>query len=195
MTLNLIQQLREQTGAGIMDCKKALSETGNDLEKALAYLHKKGITKAATKAERTANQGLIESYIHTNGTIGVLVELNCETDFVARTDEFKTLAHDLALHIAASAPLVVSREKLDPAIINQQKKDFQQQLQAEGKPAAMLEKIIEGKLEKYYAQVCLLEQPFVKDPEKTIQEIITAAVAKIGENIQIKRFTRFVLGE
>lgn len=195
MSTELIKKLREQTGAGILDCQKALKESHNDLAGAIDYLRKKGISKAAAKSERQANQGIIESYIHLGGKIGVLLELNCETDFVARTDEFKKLARDIAMHIAAMSPLCVERENLDQKLIEKEKEIYKEQLHQEKKPANMLDKIAEGKIEKYYAQVCLLEQPFVKDQSKTIKEIITEAIAKIGENIQVKRFVRFMIGE
>ena len=195
MFTELIKKLREQTGAGIIDCQKALKESNDDLAGAIDYLRKKGISKAAAKSERVANQGIIESYIHLGGKIGVLLELNCETDFVARTDEFKKLAHDIAMHIAAMSPLCVARENLDQKLIEKEKEIYKEQLRQEKKPDNMIEKIAEGKIEKYYAQVCLLEQPYIKDQTKNIKGIITDAVAKIGENIQVKRFVRFMLGE
>ena len=195
MTMELIKKLRNQTGAGFMDCKKALEEVKDNFDNAVDYLRKKGIAKAAAKAERSSDEGLVESYIHLNGRIGVLVEVNCETDFVALTDEFKTLAHDIAMHIAASNPICVTRDEVDPTLIEREKEVYLEQLKQEGKPANMLEKIVEGKVEKYYQEICLLEQPFIKNPDKTINDLIIDAVAKIGENIQIKRFSRFVLGE
>ena len=194
-TLDLIKQLRERTGAGMMDCKKALTEASDDLEKAIEYLRKQGIAKAAKKSGREAKEGLIESYVHMNGKIGVLVEVSSETDFVARTDDFKELCHDIAMHITAAAPLAMTKEDLDPAFVAKEKELIEEQLKVENKPKEMIEKIAEGKLKKFYKEVCLLEQAFVKDPNKSINDLVTEAVAKLGENIQIKRFTRFALGE
>lgn len=194
-SLELIQQLREKTGAGIMDCKKALAESGDNIETAVDYLRKKGVTKAANKADRVANEGLVESYIHMNGKIGVLLEINCETDFVALTDDFKTLCHDIAMHIAASAPLALTAEDLDPAVVAKEREIIAEQLQQENKPAEMISKIAEGKIQKFYKDVCLMDQPFVKDPSVNISAVITDAIAKLGENIKIRRFARFSLGE
>jgi elongation factor Ts len=193
--MDLIRQLREKTGAGIMDCKKALAESNDNIENAVDYLRKKGIAKAANKADRVASEGLIDSYIHMNGKIGVLLEINCETDFVARTDDFKALSHDIAMHIAASAPLALTAEDLDPAIVARERDVITEQLKQENKPAEMIEKIAEGKIQKFYKDVCLLDQPFVKDPAMSISSVVTDAIAKLGENIQIKRFARFALGE
>jgi len=195
MSADLIKQLREQTSVGIMDCKKALAESGNDIEKAIEYLRKKGLSRAASKADRVANEGAVDSYIHMNGKIGVLVEVNCETDFVARTDEFKQLVHDIAMHIAAAAPVAVSRDGIDPVVIEKERALFIEQLRQEGKPEQMIDKIVEGKVDKYYQQITLLEQPFIKNPDKTINDLVTEAIAKMGENVQIKRFARFALGE
>lgn len=178
-----------------MDCKKALTETGGDFDKAINYLREKGIAKAASKAGRSTKEGVIASYIHPGDKLGVLVELNCETDFVARTTEFRTLAKDICMQIAATNPLAVSREGIEPKVIEEEMAIYRQQALNEGKPEKILDKIVAGKLDKYYAEVCLMEQPFVKDGEKTITDIINDAIAKIGENISVKRFVRFRLGE
>lgn len=190
-----VKALREKTGAGMMDCKKALEETGGDPEKAVSYLREKGIAKAASKAARTAKEGLIYAYIHPGDKLGVLVEVNCETDFVARTDDFRNLVKDIAMHIAATDPGGVSREEISPALIESERQIYRTQAINEGKPEKILDKIVEGKLEKFYAESCLLEQAFVKDPERTINQVLQEAIAKIGENIVIKRFTRYRLGE
>lgn len=195
VTAQQVKELREKTGAGMMDCKKALIETGGDFDKAINYLRERGIAKAASKAGRSTKEGVIASYIHPGDKLGVLVELNCETDFVARTTEFRTLAKDICMQIAATNPLAVSREGLDPKVIEEEMAIYRQQALNEGKPEKILDKIVAGKLDKYYAEVCLMEQPFVKDGEKTITDIINDAIAKIGENISVKRFVRFRLGE
>lgn len=189
---DLIKEVREITGAGILDVKEALEETGGDKEKALDYLRKKGAVKLSKKADRVAKDGIVESYIHAGGRVGVLVELNCETDFVARTDDFKNLAKELALHIAASNPLYVAVTDVPPEVIEKEREIYKEQ--AQGKPADIVEKMLEGKLVKFYEEVCLLEQPFVKDPDKKIKQLIADAVAKMGENVQVRRFARFVLG-
>jgi len=190
-----VKELRTKTGAGIMDCKKALAESNGDVEEAIAFLRKKGLASAAKKAGREANEGLVGSYIHQTGRIGVMVEVNCETDFVARTDEFSTLVRDIAMHIAAADPLAVTREQIDPAVIATEREMMIAQVKEMGKPENVAEKIVEGKLEKWYGERVLLEQAFVKDMEQTIGDYVTAAIAKLGENIQIRRFTRFALGE
>ncbi len=195
ITAQQVKELREKTGAGMMDCKKALTETGGDFDKAINYLREKGIAKAASKAGRSTKEGVIASYIHPGDKLGVLVELNCETDFVARTTEFRALAKDISMQIAATNPLAVSRDDLDPKVIEAETAIYRQQALNEGKPEKILDKIVAGKLDKYYAEVCLMEQPFVKDGEKTISDIINDAIAKIGENISVKRFARFRLGE
>lgn len=189
---NPIKDLRERTGAGIMDVKEALEEAGGDAEKAVEILRKKGLAKQAKKADRVANEGLVESYIHAGGRIGVLVEINCETDFVARTDDFKNLAKEIALHIAASNPLYVSSEDIPAEVIEKEKEIYKEQFK--GKPDDVLEKMLEGKIAKYIEEVCLLSQPFVKDGEKTIGELLGEATGKMGENIQVRRFARFMLG-
>lgn len=189
---NIIKELREQTGAGIMDVKEALEEAGNDRDKAVEILRKKGLAKQAKKADRVANEGLVESYIHAGGRIGVLVEVNCETDFVARTDEFKNLAKEIALHIAAANPLYVSTEDVPMEVIEKEKEIYKEQFK--DKPADVIEKMLEGKVAKFYEEVCLLSQPFVKDNDKTIGELLGEATGKMGENIQVRRFARFMLG-
>ncbi|HET9551592.1 MAG TPA: translation elongation factor Ts [Anaeromyxobacteraceae bacterium] len=195
ITAKLVQELREKSGAGMMDCKKMLTEAGGDLAKAEELLRKKGLTKAAGKAGRAATEGAVASYIHMGGKIGVLIEVNCETDFAARNEAFQALVKDLAMHVAAAAPQVVRREEVPADQIAKEIEIVKAQLREQKKPEAMLEKIATGKLEKYYSEICLLEQPFVKDDKKKVQDIVTEAVAKIGENIQVRRFARFVLGE
>jgi elongation factor Ts len=190
-----VKELREKTGAGMMDCKKALTETGGDFEKAVNFLREKGIAKAASKAGRATKEGLVVSYIHPGDKLGVIVEINCETDFVARTDEFKQFAKDIAMQIAATNPLSISRDGVDPKIIEQETAIYRQQALNEGKPEKILDKIIAGKLDKFYAETCLMEQPFVKDGEKTIADLVNGMIAKMGENIGIRRFARFRLGE
>jgi elongation factor Ts len=190
-----VKELRSKTGAGIMDCKKALSESKGDVSEAITFLRKKGLASAAKKSGREAKEGLVDSYIHQTGRIGVIVEVNCETDFVARTEEFKTLVRDIAMHVAAADPMAVTREEIDAGVVQAEKEMMKAQTAEMGKPAHVMEKIVEGKLEKWYGERVLLEQPFVKDMEQTIGDYVTAAIAKLGENIQIRRFTRFVLGE
>jgi elongation factor Ts len=190
-----VKALREKTGAGMMDCKKALEETGGDPEQAVAYLREKGIAKAASKATRTAKEGLIYAYIHPGDKLGVMVEVNCETDFVARTDDFRGLVKDIAMHIAATDPAGVSREEISPSVVESERQIYRTQAINEGKPEKILDKIVDGKLEKFYAETCLLEQAFVKDPERSINQLLQQAIAKIGENIVVKRFTRYRLGE
>ncbi len=199
MTQNIsatqVKMLREQTGAGMMDAKVALAESGGDVAAAVELLRRKGALKASKKSDRQARQGLVESYIHGDGRIGVLLEVNCETDFVAKTAEFKALVHDLALHIAAQAPLYVSREAVPAEIVEKERAMYAEEAVSGGKPGNIAEKIVAGKLEKFYEQVCLLDQPFVKDEDLIINDLITQSIAKIGENIQVRRFVRYVLGE
>jgi elongation factor Ts len=190
-----VKELREKTGAGMMDCKKALAEAGGDFAKAEELLRKKGLSAAAKKSARAATEGAVASYIHMGGKIGVLVEVNCETDFVARTEGFQSLVKDIAMQIAAAAPRWVRREEVPPEIVAKEIEIAKAQMRDQKKPEAILEKIATGKVEKFYSEFCLLEQPFVKDDKKKIQEVVTEAIAKIGENIQIRRFARFVLGE
>lgn len=191
----LVKTLREMTGAGMLECKAALEEANGDLELAVEILRKKGIAKAAKKAGRETKEGLIHSYIHAGGRIGVLLELNCETDFVARNELFKELANEIALQIAAMRPQYVKREDIPREIIEKEGEIAREAALAEGKPAHIAEKIAEGKLEKFYKEVCLYEQPYIKDDKKTIEEVIKEYIAKIGENIQVRRFCRFELGE
>ena len=188
----MVGDLRESTGAGLMDCKKALVEAEGDTEKAIELLRKKGVATAAKKASREASDGLVGSYIHLGGKVGVLLEINCESDFVAKTDDFKNFVKDIALHIAAANPVCVSREDIDPEIIKKERAIAEGQ--AEGKPAPAIEKIVEGKLNKFLAESCLLEQAFVKNPDQTVQQVLTEAIAKMGENMVIKRFARFQVG-
>ncbi len=195
VTAEMVKELREKTGAGMMDCKKALSESSGDLEKAVQVLRQKGLATAAKKAGRLASEGLIGSYIHMNSKIGVLVEVNCETDFVARTDDYKELAKDIAMHIAAANPTYVSREDVPQQVLENEKQIYR--VQIANKPPQVAEKIVEGKLEKFFGETCLVEQIFIKDPEqkKKIKELLTEKIAKLGENIVIRRFVRFQLGE
>ncbi|HVI74990.1 MAG TPA: translation elongation factor Ts [Anaeromyxobacteraceae bacterium] len=195
ISANAVKELREKTGAGMMDCKKALAEAGGDAAKAEELLRKKGLSAAAKKAGRVASEGAVASYIHMGGKIGVLVEVNCETDFVARTDGFQALVKDIAMHIAAANPLYVRREDVPPEVVEKELDIARAQAREQKKPEPIIEKIAQGKVDKYYKDVVLLEQAFVKDDKRTMKEVITDAVAKIGENIQVRRFARFVLGE
>ena len=190
-----MKELREKTGAGMMDCKQALTEAAGDLAKAEEVLRKKGLSAAAKKSGRIASEGAVASYIHMGGKIGVLVEINCETDFVARTEGFQNLVKDVAMQIAAASPLYVRREDVPPELIAKELEIARHQAKEQKKPEAIVEKIAQGKVDKYYKEVVLMEQAFVKDDKKTVQVVVTEAVAKIGENIQIRRFARFVLGE
>ncbi len=191
----MVKQLRDKTGAGMMDCKKALQEADGDFDKAIEILRKKGIAKAAKRADREANEGVVTAYIHPGNKLGVLVEINCETDFVANTDDFQAFAKNIAMHIAASNPLAIRREDLDQDILKKEKEIYREQALASGKPEHIVDKIVEGRIEKYYSEVCLMEQPYVKDPDKTIKDLVTETIAKVGENITIKRFARFRIGE
>ena len=190
-----VKELREKTGAGMMDCKKALSESSGDFEKAVDYLRKKGIASASKKAGRATKEGSVSSYIHGEGKVGVLVEINCETDFVARTEQFRNLTKDISMHIAAANPQWVRPEEVPAETIAKEKEIAVAQMQASGKPAAVLEKIAEGKIKKFYEDSCLLHQTFVKDSTKTIEQLLKEAIAALGENISIRRFARFQLGE
>jgi elongation factor Ts len=189
-----IKELRERTGAGILDCKKALAEVDGDVEKAIDWLRAKGMASAAKKAGRAATEGVIHSYIHAGGRIGVLLEVNCETDFVALNQGFRDLCNDIALHIAATAPEYVSRDDVPESAVLREKEVQKARVMEEGKPAAVAERIVEGRIGKYFEQVCLLDQKFVKDDSKSVQEVLGEAVARIGENIRVRRFTRYVLG-
>lgn len=195
VSAQLVKQLREKCGAGMMDCKRALEETGGDVDEAVTLLRKKGMAAADKKSSRVANEGLVGSYIHGGGTLGVLLEVNCETDFVARNDEFKAFVHDVAMHIAAASPLYVRREDIPEADVAAEREIYVAQARETGKPENVLTKIAEGKLNKWFEQVTLLEQPFVKDPDKTIDALRRELVAKVGENIEVRRFARFQLGE
>ena len=189
-----VAELRARTGAGMMDCKRALEEAGGDLEKAVDVLRKKGAAKADTRAGREASEGLVEAYIHFNGRVGVLVEVNCETDFVARTEDFKQLVRDVALHIASAKPLAVRVEDLPPELVERERKIYEAQVAEEKKPDAVRAKIIEGRLKKFFEDAVLLEQKFVKDDTRTVGDLVKALVAKTGENVRIRRFARFELG-
>ncbi|MFH2048323.1 MAG: translation elongation factor Ts [bacterium] len=197
MSINAAQvkELREKTGAGMMDCKKALVEAGGDVEKAITYLREQGISKAAKKEGRTTAEGVIATYVHTGDKLAVMVEINCETDFVARTDNFKSFAKDLAMHIAASSPLCVSRDELDQATIEKEREVYRQLALNEGKPEKIVDKIVDGKIDKFYGEVVLMEQPFVKDSEKTVEDVVKGTIAALGENIKVARFIRYRLGE
>jgi elongation factor Ts len=195
ITADIVKQLRERSGAGMMDCKKALTEADGDMDRAMTILREKGISKAASKAGRITKEGIIGCYIHPGDKLAVLVELACETDFVARTDQFKELARNLAMHVAAANPVVVRREELSQDQINAERDIYRTQALNEGKPEKIVDKIVDGKVEKYYAEVCLMEQAYVKDPEKTINDLISETIGKIGENMSIRRFVRFRLGE
>jgi elongation factor Ts len=189
-----VKELREKTGAGMMDCKKALSEVGGDIERAIDYLRQKGLSDAAKRTGRTASEGVIASYIHPGGKIGVLVEVNCESDFVARTEEFQTLVKDLGMHVAASNPLYLRREDVPEDVITREKNIYEAQAKEGGKPEKIVERIVQGKLDKFFQEVCLLEQPFVKDPDLSVQQLVSSVVAKLGENIVVRRFQRYQLG-
>lgn len=194
ISAQLVAQLREQTGAGMMDAKKALEETGGDVTAAAEALRKKGIAKAAGKADRATSEGRVYSYIHGNGKVGALVEVLCETDFVARTDAFPALCHDLAMHVTAAAPQYLRREDVPIERVEKEKEIYRQDPSIQGKPAEVIEKIIEGKLNKFYSEICLLEQAFIKDDTKTVGDLVKEAVSTLGENIQVSRFVRFQIG-
>ena len=195
ISAKIVKELRDKTGAGMMDCKKALMETKGDLDKAIDHLRKTGIAKAEKKGERTAKEGLVFSYLHHGGRLGVLVELNCETDFVAKTEGFTDLAHNLAMQIAATNPLSIKREDIDQLLLKREKAIFSDQAKESGKPENIIDKIVDGRVEKFFADSCLLEQQFIKDPEKKVVDLLTEAVATLGENIIISRFTRYAIGE
>lgn len=195
ITVAMIKELRQATGAGVLDCRKALEGAGGDFESAVAALREKGLAEAAKRADRVAADGRVEAYVHPGNRVAVMLELNCETDFVARTDDFKTLAHDLALHVAFASPRYLTREDVPEEVIEGERDAYRAQALEEGKPEHIIERIVEGRLEKFYQQVCLMEQSFVKDEDKTIQDLITDAIAKLGENIVMRRFVRYQLGE
>lgn len=195
ISLDLVKQLRDRTAAGFSDCKKALEEAGGDIEKAVDILRKKGLAIAAKRAAKETKEGVVEAYIHANKKIGVLVEINCETDFVARTKDFQEFAHNVAMQIAATAPICVSREEMPSEILEREKKIYEEQLREQGKPENVIPKILEGKLEKFYKESVLLEQPYIKNPDLTIQDLLNEIISKTGEKIIIKRFARFQIGE
>ena len=191
----IVKELRDKTGAGMMDCKRALVETDGDLEKAVEALRKAGVTKAQKKGVRSAREGLVYSYIHHGGRLGVLVEVNCETDFVAKTDGFKELVHNLAIQIAATNPVSVSREQVPEELVKSEQDIYTEQAKNSKKPDKMIEKIVTGKMDKYFQDICLLEQPFIKDPDKIVKDLITESIATLGENISVGRFIRYAVGE
>jgi len=195
ITAQLVKELREKTGAGMMDCKKALAESGGDYEKAVDYLRTKGLADAKKKSGRATKEGLVFSYIHPGGKVGVLVEIACETDFVARTEQFQDLCKNIAMQVAAAAPLAVDRAALDPAVVAHELEIARQQAQQSGKPAAIIEKIATGRIDKYYSEVCLLDQAYVKDPGMTVKDLLDSTIGSLGENMIIRRFARFQLGE
>jgi len=195
VTANMVKELREKSGAGMMDCKKALAETGGDMQRAFDFLRQKGLAAATKKADRVANDGAVGAYVHAGGKIGVLVEINCETDFVARTTEFQTLLKDIAMQIAAVNPRYVRREEVTEAELDKEKEIYRQQALESGKPEKVIDKIVEGKIDKFYSEVCLLEQAFIKDQDKKVVDVINDAIARLGENIQVRRFARYNLGE
>ena len=195
VTASLVKELRERTGAGMMDCKKALAETAGDLSKAVDYLRQKGLAAAAKKADRAATDGAIGAYVHAGGKLGVLVEINCETDFVARTAEFQSLLKDVAMQVAATNPRWVRREEVSAEEFEREKVIYRQQALESGKPEKVIEMIVQGKMEKFYSEVCLLDQSFVKDPDKKVIDVVNDAIARLGENIQVRRFARYHLGE
>ncbi len=195
ITAAQVNELRKATGAGLMDCKKALQESAGDQEKAVDYLRTKGLAAASKKAGRVASEGAVGSYIHAGGKIGVLVEVNCETDFVAKNENFQSFVKDIAMHIAAASPLFVRREEVSAELVEREKEIYRAKARETGKPENIIEKIIEGQVNKYYADICLLEQSYVKDPDKTVQTLLNETIATIGENMSIRRFARFVLGE
>jgi len=195
ISAEMVKQLRDKTGSGIMDCKAALSECQGDIGKAIDFLRKKGLATAAKRAGRAMSEGIVQSYIHTGGRIGVLVEVNCETDFVAKTDDFKAFTKNIAMHIAATSPLGVKPEDIPEETVNKEKEIYRAQALESGKPEKILDKIAEGKLDKFFKEVCLLNQPYVRDPNITVADAINDVIAKVGENVTIRRFVRFQIGE
>ncbi len=194
ITSQMVKELRDKTNAGMMDCKKALGETDGDMEKAVDLLRQKGLAVAAKRADRATSEGVVESYIHAGGKLGVMVEVGCETDFVAKTDDFKAFARDIAMHVAAVNPVAVSREEIPAELIEREKAIYVKQAQDSGKPENIIEKIVTGKIEKYISEICLMEQKFVKNPDLTVQDLLNELIAKMGENISVKRFARFQVG-
>lgn len=195
ITSAMVKELREKTGAGMLNCKKALEKTEGNVEKAIELLREKGLSAAAQKSDRIAAEGIVESYIHLGGKIGVLVEVNCETDFVAKNKDFKSFVRNIAMHIAAVNPLYLSSEEVPEGVVEKEKTILKAQALNEGKPEHIVEKMVEGRIKKYYKEICLLEQPFIKDPDKTIKDILKEQISKIGENIKIRRFVRYEMGE
>jgi len=191
----MVKELREATGSGIMDCKRVLAEAEGDMEKAIDFLRKKGLAKAAKRAGRSTSEGIIYSYIHTGAKLGVLLEVNCESDFVAKTDDFQQFTKNIAMHVAATNPAGLNPEDVDQAVVEKEKEIFRAQMLEQGKPESIIDKIVEGKVEKFYKDVCLMSQQYVKDPQKTITDVLKETIGKLGENIQIKRFARFQIGE
>jgi elongation factor Ts len=194
ITSQMVKDLRDKTGAGMMDCKKALSENDGDMEKAIDFLRQKGLAVAAKRAGRATSEGVIETYIHAGGKLGVMVELNCETDFVAKTDDFREFARDVAMHVAAANPVSLSRDDVPADLVERERQIYVQQALDSGKPANIVEKMVVGKIDRYLSEVCLLEQQFVKNPEKSIQDMLTELIGKMGENVSIRRFVRFQVG-
>jgi elongation factor Ts len=195
ISIELVKDLRQRTGAGVIDCKTALGEAKGDIDAAIEYLRRKGLANAAKKAGRIATDGLISSYIHTGGKMGVLVEINCETDFVAKTEDFQTFVKNIAMHIAASNPQYIKREEIPAEVLESEKRIYRSQAVESGKPEKVIDKIIQGKLDRFYSEVCLIEQTYFKDPDLTVKEVLDSMIAKVGENINIRRFARFQLGE
>jgi elongation factor Ts len=195
VSASAVRELREKTGAGMMDCKKALAETAGDIQKAVDYLRQKGLASAAKKADRVAADGAVAAYLHPGGKLGALVEINCETDFVARTPEFQALLKDIAMQVAAANPRYVRREEIPAAELDREKTIYRQQALESGKPEKIVDKIVEGKMERFYSEVCLLEQSFIKDQDKKVSDVVNDSIARLGENIQIRRFARYHLGE
>jgi elongation factor Ts len=195
ITASLVKELRERTGAGMMECKKALSEVAGDLDKAIDVLRKSGMARASSKAGREARQGLIHAYIHPGDQLGVLLEVDCETDFVARTDDFRDLVRNLAMQVAATNAQAVDRNGIDPDMIARERVILMDQAKTTGKPEAVLQKIVDGKIEKYYEEICLLEQPYIKDPDRKVKELVDQAISKMGENIVVRRFSKFRIGD
>ncbi len=194
ITADAVRELRQRSGAGMMECKRALEETAGDLEKALDLLRRKGAAGVAKRAGRSATEGVVEAYVHLGGKIGVLIEVNCETDFVARTDEFKALARQLAMQVAAADPLAVDREGVPPEVVERERAIYEEQARQTGKPGPVVEKIVTGKLEKFYADAALLEQPFIRDPERRVRQVVEEAAARLGENVVVRRFVRYAVG-
>jgi elongation factor Ts len=194
ITADAVKELRQRSGAGMMDCKRALEESGGDLERAMDVLRARGAAGAAKRAGREAREGVVEAYVHLGGKIGVLLELNCETDFVAKTDEFRALARNLAMQVAAADPAAVDREGVPAELLERERAIYREQAEATGKPAAVVEKIVAGKLEKFYAETVLLEQPFIRDPDRTVRDLVQETAARVGENVVVRRFARFAVG-